>query len=81
MVHTGTHTQQYVDVTVTLNHGVHTDREFVEIRLDVRIKNKEEKNMLTDKCRNISRQECHTKGSREDTKIKEFICRDTMNVE
>jgi hypothetical protein len=27
------------DVTVTWNHGVHTDREFVENRLDVRIKN------------------------------------------
>jgi len=37
--------------------------------------------MLTDKCSNISRQECHTKGSRKDTKIKEFIYRVTMNVE
>jgi hypothetical protein len=43
----GTHTHstvsEHADVAVTWNHGVHTDREFVENRLDVRIKNKEEK--------------------------------------
>jgi len=37
---------EYADVTVTWNQGVHTDREFVEIRLDVRIKKKEEKTCL-----------------------------------
>jgi hypothetical protein len=31
---------------VTWNHGVHTDREFVENRLDERIKNKEQKTYL-----------------------------------
>jgi len=31
---------------VTWNHGVHTYGEFVENRLDVRIKNKEEKTCL-----------------------------------
>jgi hypothetical protein len=44
MVHTCTHTEcEHEDVTVT---WVQTDREFVENRLDVRIKNKEEKTYL-----------------------------------
>jgi hypothetical protein len=30
---------EHADVRATWNHGVHTDREFVENRLHVRIKN------------------------------------------
>jgi hypothetical protein len=43
LMHTHTTVCEHADVIVTWNHGVHTDREFVENRLDVRIKNKEEK--------------------------------------
>jgi hypothetical protein len=37
--------------------------------------------MHTDRCVNTSGQKCHTKGSRKETKIQEFMYRDTKNVE
>jgi hypothetical protein len=37
--------------------------------------------MHTDRCGNTSGQKCHTKGSRKETKIQEFMYRDTANVE
>jgi hypothetical protein len=37
--------------------------------------------MRTDRCGNTSGQECHAKGSRKETKIQEFMYRDTTNVE
>ena len=37
--------------------------------------------MHSDRCGNSSVQECNTKGSRTETKIHEFMCRDTANVE
>ena len=49
-------------------------------RQDVIIKNKK-RNILTDRCGNTCRQKCHAKGSREETKIQEFIYRDTTHVE
>ena len=36
--------------------------------------------MHTDRCGNTSRQKCHTKGSSEETKIQQFMYRDTANV-
>ena len=37
--------------------------------------------MNTDRCGSTSRQECYTKGSRKETKIQEFMHRDTTDVE
>ena len=37
--------------------------------------------MPTDRCGNTSGHKCHAKGSRKETKIQEFMYRDTMNVE
>lgn len=42
---------------------------------------KTEKNKHTDRCGNTSGQECHTKEGRKESKIQDFIYRDTMNVE
>jgi hypothetical protein len=36
--------------------------------------------MHTDRCGNTSGQNCHTKGSSKETKIQEFMYRDTANV-
>ena len=37
--------------------------------------------MHTDRCGNTRRQKCCAKGSRKEVKIKQFVYRDTMNVE
>jgi hypothetical protein len=37
--------------------------------------------MHTDRCGNTSGQKCHAKGSRKETKIQQFVYRDTANVE
>ena len=37
--------------------------------------------MHTDRCGNTSGQKCHAKGSSEETKIQQFVYRDTTNVE
>ena len=37
--------------------------------------------MRTDRCGNSCGQKCHAKGSRKETKIQGFMCRDTMKVE
>jgi len=37
--------------------------------------------MYTGICGNTSRQKCYATGSRKETKIQEFMYRDTMNVE
>jgi hypothetical protein len=47
---------------------------------DIIIKKKRE-NMHADRCGNTSRQKCHAKESREETKIQELMYRDTTNVE
>jgi hypothetical protein len=44
------------------------------------IKNKK-RNIHTDRCGNTCRQKCHTKGSREETKIQEFVYKDTTHME
>jgi len=61
-MHTHSTVCEHADVTVTWNHGVHTHREFVENRLDVRIKNKEEKtcsliNVAISADRNVTQKE------------------------
>jgi hypothetical protein len=48
-----------------------THREVTAHRPDIIIKNKRE-NMHTDRCGNTSGQKCQVKGSRKETKIKEF---------
>jgi hypothetical protein len=45
------------------------------------IKNKNGENMHTDRCGNTSGQKCHAKGSGKESKIQEFVCGDTPNVE
>jgi hypothetical protein len=65
---------EHEDLTVLWNQGVHTDREVTANRPDIIIKNNRE-NMHTDRCGNTSRQKCHTKGSRKETKIQEFMYR------
>jgi hypothetical protein len=37
--------------------------------------------MHTDRCGDTSGQKCHTKGSRKETKIQEFMYRNATNVE
>jgi transposase-like protein len=37
--------------------------------------------MHTDTCGNTRGQKCHAKGSRKETKMQEFVYRDTTNVE
>jgi hypothetical protein len=49
-------------------------------RPDVIIKNKK-RTIHTDRCGNTCRQICHAKGSREETKIRVFMYRDTTHVE
>jgi hypothetical protein len=71
------------DVTVLWNQAVHTDREVTANRPDIIIKNKKRGggNLHTDRCGNTGRQKCCAKGSGKEVKIKEFMYRDTMNVE
>jgi hypothetical protein len=57
-----------------------TDREVMSKRPDIIIKNKKEKT-CTDRCGNTSGQKCHAKGSRKDTKIQQFMYRETADVE
>jgi hypothetical protein len=68
-----THTPKPVceceDVTVFWNQGVHTDREVMANRPDIIIKNKKRENMHPDRCGNTSRQKCHAKRSKKETKI------------
>jgi len=68
------------DVTVLWNQAVHTDREVITNRPDIIIKN-EEKNMQTDRCGNTCIQKRCAKGSGKEVKIREFMYRDTTNVE
>ena len=48
--------------------------------MDTIIRNKAG-NMLADECGNTSKQKYHANGSRKEDKIREFLYRDTMNVE
>ena len=63
------------------NQAVHTDSEVTANRPDVIIKNKKRENVYTDRCGNTRREKCCAKGSRKEVEIKEFIYRDTTNVE
>jgi hypothetical protein len=69
------------DVRVLRNQGVHTDGEVTANRSNIIIKNKKRENVHADSCGNTRGQKCHAKGSREETKIQEFMWRDTTNVE
>jgi hypothetical protein len=67
---------------VTVREPRGTYREVTANRPDVIIKKKQEReNMHTDRCGNTSRHKCHTKGSRKETKIHEFLYRDTTTVQ
>ena len=59
--------------------GTHTDRSYGQKKKYSCLQHK--KNIHTDGCGNTSGQECHTKEGRKESKIQEFMCRDTMNVE
>jgi hypothetical protein len=50
-----------------------TDREVTANRPDIIIKTKKRENMHTERCGNTSKQKCHAKGSRKETKIQEFM--------
>jgi hypothetical protein len=60
------------DVTVLWNQGVglHTEGEVMANRPDIIIKNRKRENVDTDRCGNISGQNCHAKGSRKGKKYK-----------
>jgi hypothetical protein len=50
-------------------------------RPDIIIKHKKRENMHTVRCGSTCRQKFHAQGSRIETKIQEFMYRDTTNVE
>ena len=50
-------------------------------RPDIIIKNKKRKNMHTERCGNTRKEKCCAKGSGKEVKIREFMYRDTTNVE
>ena len=60
------------DDTVLRNQGVHTDGEVTADRSNIIIKNKKEKTFLLIDVA-ITADKCRVKGSREETKIQEFI--------
>jgi hypothetical protein len=57
---------------VLRNQGVHTDGEVTADRSNIIIKNKKEKTLLLIDVA-IPADKCHVKGSREETKIQEFM--------
>jgi hypothetical protein len=50
--------------------GLHTEREVIENRPGIIIRNTKSENMHTDRCGHISGPKCHAKGSRKENKYK-----------
>ena len=53
--------REYEDVTALCKQGVNTDKEIFINRLDIIIKKERERNVRTERCGNISREECQAK--------------------
>jgi hypothetical protein len=77
--HTHTHQNQYVNMKIRQCYGM---KAYIQTeRVQQIMKNKKREKMHTDRCGNTSGQKCHAKGSRRETKIQQFVYRDTANVE
>jgi hypothetical protein len=63
------------------NNNNNDDREVLANRPDIIIKNKKDKNFLTDRCSNTIGYECNTEGVRKEIKIQKSKYRNSANVE
>jgi hypothetical protein len=68
------------DVTVLWHQAVQTDRQVTANRPDIILKNKK-LDMHTDRSDSTCGEKCRAKGSKKETKIQQFMDRNTTNME